>query len=107
MSLDAGRDGEGAVSGAMLIGALLVAVGMWHLRGPWRIAGFDKGLLPRLQWRMDRIEAITAFVAVCDASGFAPAARRLGRSPSAVTRLVAALEEQLGVRLLQRTTRAV
>jgi len=80
---------------------------MWHLRGPWRIAGFDKGLLPRLQWRMDRIEAITAFVAVCDASGFAPAARRLGRSPSAVTRLVAALEEQLGVRLLQRTTRAV
>ncbi len=56
---------------------------------------------------MDRIEAITAFVAVCDASGFAPAARRLGRSPSAVTRLIAGLEEQLGVRLLQRTTRAV
>ncbi len=56
---------------------------------------------------MDRIEAITAFVAVCDASGFAPAARRLGLSPSAVTRLVAGLEAQLGVRLLQRTTRAV
>ncbi|MBN9560677.1 MAG: LysR family transcriptional regulator [Alphaproteobacteria bacterium] len=56
---------------------------------------------------MDRIEAMTAFVAVCDASGFAPAARRLGRSPSAVTRLVASLENELGVRLLQRTTRAV
>jgi DNA-binding transcriptional LysR family regulator len=56
---------------------------------------------------MDRIEAMAAFVAVCDASGFAPAARRLGRSASAVTRLVAGLEDELGVRLLQRTTRAV
>ena len=56
---------------------------------------------------MDRLEAITTFVTVCDAAGFAPAARRLGRSPSAVTRLVAGLEAQLGVRLLQRTTRAV
>ena len=56
---------------------------------------------------MDRIEAIAAFVAVCDAEGFAAASRRLGLSPSAVTRLVAGLEARLGVRLLQRTTRAV
>jgi DNA-binding transcriptional LysR family regulator len=48
-----------------------------------------------------------AFVAVADARGFAPAARRLGLSPSAATRLVAALEERLGLRLLQRTTRSV
>ena len=47
------------------------------------------------------------FVAVADLRGFAPAARRLGLSPSAVTRLVAALEERLGTRLLQRTTRSV
>ncbi|UGV27886.1 LysR family transcriptional regulator [Rhodopseudomonas boonkerdii] len=56
---------------------------------------------------MDRIEAMTAFVAVADLQGFAPAARRLGISASAVTRLVAALEERLGARLLQRTTRSV
>src|SRR3954453_1810903 len=56
---------------------------------------------------MDRIEAMTAFVAVADLQGFAPAARRLGVSASAVTRLVAALEERLGTRLLQRTTRSV
>lgn len=48
-----------------------------------------------------------AFVAVADARGFAPAARRLRLSPSAATRLVAALEDRLGLRLLQRTTRSV
>src|ERR1700759_2098106 len=48
-----------------------------------------------------------AFVAVADLKGFAPAARKLGLSPSAVTRLIAALEERLGARLLQRTTRQV
>jgi DNA-binding transcriptional LysR family regulator len=56
---------------------------------------------------MDRLEAMTVFVAVADLAGFAPAARRLGRSPSVVTRLVAGLEEHLGTRLLQRTTRSV
>jgi len=56
---------------------------------------------------MDRIEAMQAFVAVADAEGFAPAARKLGLSPSGVTRLIAALEERLGARLLQRTTRSV
>lgn len=56
---------------------------------------------------MDRIDAMQAFVAVADLQGFAPAARKLRLSPSAVTRLVAALEERLGARLLQRTTRSV
>jgi DNA-binding transcriptional LysR family regulator len=56
---------------------------------------------------MDRIEAMQAFVAVADLKGFAPAARKLKVSPSAVTRLVAALEERLRARLLQRTTRQV
>jgi DNA-binding transcriptional LysR family regulator len=56
---------------------------------------------------MDRIDAMQAFVAVADLEGFAPAARKLKLSPSAVTRLVAALEERLGARLLQRTTRSV
>src|SRR6476661_1937485 len=56
---------------------------------------------------MDRLDAMQAFVAVADLEGFAPAARKLGLSPSAVTRLIAALEERLGARLLQRTTRKV
>jgi len=56
---------------------------------------------------MDRIDAMQAFVAVADLRGFAPAARKLKLSPSAVTRLIAALEERLGARLLQRTTRSV
>lgn len=56
---------------------------------------------------MDKLDAIAVFAAVCDAKGFAPAARRLGLSPSVVTRLVAGLEEHLGVRLLHRTTRSL
>jgi DNA-binding transcriptional LysR family regulator len=56
---------------------------------------------------MDRFDAMHAFVAVADLKGFAPAARKLRLSPSAVTRLIAALEERLGARLLQRTTRSV
>lgn len=56
---------------------------------------------------MDRFQAMSAFVTVADLKGFAAAARRLRLSPSVVTRLVAALEEQLGARLLQRTTRSV
>jgi DNA-binding transcriptional LysR family regulator len=56
---------------------------------------------------MDRIDAMRAFVAVADLQGFAPAARKLGLSPSVVTRLIAALEDRLGARLLQRTTRSV
>ncbi len=56
---------------------------------------------------MDRFDALTAFVAIVDRGGFAPAARQLGLAPSAITRQVAALEDRLGVRLLTRTTRSV
>jgi len=56
---------------------------------------------------MDRLDAMNAFVAVADLQGFAPAARKLGLSPSGVTRLIAALEDRVGARLLQRTTRSV
>ena len=56
---------------------------------------------------MDRLDAMAAFVAVADLKGFAPAARRLKLSAPAVTRLIAGLEQHLGARLLQRTTRSV
>ncbi|MCQ8186635.1 LysR family transcriptional regulator [Parvularcula maris] len=50
---------------------------------------------------------IEAFVAVAEAGSFAGAARAAGVAPSSVTRAVAALEADLGVRLLNRTTRRV
>ena len=56
---------------------------------------------------MDRLHLMTVFVAVAEEEGFAAGARRLHMSPPAVTRAVAALEERLGVKLLNRTTRYV
>jgi DNA-binding transcriptional LysR family regulator len=56
---------------------------------------------------MDRLDAMQAFVTVADLKGFAAAARKLRLSPSAVTRLIASLEDRVGARLLQRTTRQV
>ncbi len=56
---------------------------------------------------MDRLQAMTTFVAVVDSGGFASAARKLNLSPPVVTRAVAELEERLGLRLLTRTTRIV
>lgn len=47
------------------------------------------------------------FVTVAEQRSFSAAARRLGLSASVVTRTVAALEERLSIRLLQRTTRSV
>jgi DNA-binding transcriptional LysR family regulator len=56
---------------------------------------------------MDRFQSMSVFVAVAEEQGFAAGARRLGMSPPAVTRTVAMLEQRLGVRLLDRTTRYV
>ncbi|PIF89355.1 LysR family transcriptional regulator [Acidovorax sp. 62] len=54
---------------------------------------------------MDRLLTMRVFQAVVDEGGFAAAARWLELSPPVVTRLVADLEQHLGTRLLQRTTR--
>lgn len=56
---------------------------------------------------MDRLYLMTVFVAVAEDESFAGAARRLSMSPPAVTRAIAALENRLGVKLLNRTTRHV
>lgn len=56
---------------------------------------------------MDKFAAMQAFVRVVEANGFAAAARDMGMSRSAVNKLVITLETQLGVRLLQRSTRRV
>jgi DNA-binding transcriptional LysR family regulator len=54
---------------------------------------------------MDQLRAIKVFVRVIDEGSFAGAARALDLAPAVVTRLVAELEEHLGARLLNRTTR--
>ncbi len=56
---------------------------------------------------MDRLHLMTVYIAVAEEQSFAAAARRLAISAPAVTRAVAALEESLGVKLLNRTTRYV
>jgi DNA-binding transcriptional LysR family regulator len=56
---------------------------------------------------MDRFHLMNVYVAVAEEAGFNGAARRLGMSPPAVTRAIAALEKHLGVKLLNRTTRMV
>ncbi|HEY2752592.1 LysR family transcriptional regulator [Phenylobacterium sp.] len=56
---------------------------------------------------MDRVDEINAFAAVADARSFTQGARRLGVSSAQVSKLVARLENRLGARLLNRTTRDV
>jgi len=54
---------------------------------------------------VDRIAAIQAFARVVEAGSFARAAQRLRSSTSSISRQIAALEQHLGARLLNRTTR--
>ncbi len=54
---------------------------------------------------MDPLDGIAAFARVVDSGSFSAAARRLNVSKSAVSAHVQRLEERLGVRLLNRTTR--
>jgi len=52
-------------------------------------------------------DGIPIFVGVVDAGGFTAAARQMGHSTSHVSKEIARLEERLGVRLLNRTTRSL
>ena len=54
---------------------------------------------------MDRTAEMIAFVRAVETGGFSAAARDLGLTPSALSKLVGRLEDRLGVRLLHRTTR--
>jgi len=56
---------------------------------------------------MDKLDAMNAFVKVVASGSFAEAARRLGLTRSAVSKAVMELEQILGARLLDRTTRRV
>lgn len=54
---------------------------------------------------MDRLDELAALAAILDSGSLAKAAKRLRRSAPVVTRLLAALEERVGLRLVERTTR--
>ena len=54
---------------------------------------------------MDTIELMRVFVATAHAGSFTAAGRQLGRSKALVSKYVGALEQRLGVRLFNRTTR--
>src|SRR5690625_7855050 len=54
---------------------------------------------------MDKLKAMSTFVAIVDQGSLAAAADKLERSPAAVVRTLANLAQHLGVRLLNRTTR--
>jgi len=54
---------------------------------------------------VDRLEELATFVAIIEAGSLVAASRRLQRSPPAVTRALSALEDRMGVRLVERTTR--
>ena len=56
---------------------------------------------------MDHLNAMRAFARVIDEGSFAAAARKFNLSPPVMTRLVAELEEHLGARLINRTTRRI
>jgi DNA-binding transcriptional LysR family regulator len=54
---------------------------------------------------VDRLDALAVFVAIVEEGSLAAAGRKLRRSPPAVTRALAMVEERAGARLLDRTTR--
>jgi len=54
---------------------------------------------------MLNVDALIAFAAVIDTGSFSAAAERLGQTPSGVSRTISRLEAQLGMTLMQRTTR--
>lgn len=56
---------------------------------------------------MDRIDAFRLFAAVAELESFTRAADRLGLTPGAASKQIAALEDRMQARLLERTTRSV
>jgi DNA-binding transcriptional LysR family regulator len=54
---------------------------------------------------MNKFQALVAFTSVAECNGFTAAGRKLGVSTSAVTKMVARLEDDLGAQLFNRTTR--
>jgi DNA-binding transcriptional LysR family regulator len=77
-----------------------------YRRGPVKTF-FTKSQKPSTLWAMDLLGAMDTFVRVVDAGSLSKAARALHVTPAAVSRQLTALEQELGVSLLVRTTRQI
>ena len=64
-------------------------------------------MCPRIPLGTDRLSELQALVQVAERGNLSAAARQLGVSPSAVSKLMTRLETRLGVQLLHRSTRKV
>ena len=82
-------------------------MGYLHLCRKREDSRSSAGTIPEIGTIMDRIDAMKVFVAALDEGSLAGAARRLKRSPTAVSRALAFLEAHVGVELLHRTTRTL
>lgn len=71
----------------------------------WYNVAILKFLISEMEIIMDRLDAMSLFLAVIDTGSFAGAARKLASSPASVTRAVAQLEMASGQQLLERSTR--
>jgi DNA-binding transcriptional LysR family regulator len=67
----------------------------------------QSGRLNSTEPRMDRIDAMKVFITALEEGSLAAAARKLKRSPTAISRALSALEDHVGVELLHRTTRSL
>ena len=84
---------------------VIVVVGLYTLDVVWR-TWCSRHLSSELQARiMDQLAEMRVFVRAIERDTFAVAARDLGLTPSAVSKLIRRLETRLGVRLVNRTTR--
>ena len=60
-----------------------------------------------MNMRIESVSAISAFVQAADSRSFKLAGQQFGLSSSAIGKTIAKLEDQLGVRLFHRSTRAI
>src|SRR5437879_13737355 len=63
--------------------------------------------MSHMKHAMDHFPGILAFVRAAEARSFTTAARKLGISPSGVSKAISRLEAQFNVRLLHRTSRSI
>lgn len=60
-----------------------------------------------LSFSSPQSDEFAAFIAIVQAGSFSAAARKLQRHPSIISKRIASLEERLGVRLIERSTRSI